>query len=83
MSEERVKLAESKILEMLPEGDTIHTFRGGSILIGCDWPRAQVLEHIKEFGAEIAGERATRMGHGLAVADKTGWLFIETRRATS
>ena len=51
---------------MLPNADRIHTFRGtGPLLIGADWPRAVLLDAIREYGAELSGA-STRDGpsHG-------------------
>lgn len=66
---------------MLPDKRGIHTFRqAGPVLIGTDWPRADVLELFRSYTPELSGENATRMGHGIAVQDNRGWLFVETRK---
>jgi hypothetical protein len=44
-----------------------------------DWPRARIEEVIASHPAELAGEMASGMGHGLVVHDGSGWLFIATR----
>jgi hypothetical protein len=67
---------------MLPDGDTIHTFRGGGmILIGADWSRADLLDALRAAPAiRPAGEMARSMKHGLAAVVGDSWLFIETAR---
>lgn len=68
-------------VKMLPTGDRIHTFRSGPFaLIGADWNRPELLAAIKEFGCELSGPQARAAGHGLALIDRTGPLFIETKR---
>lgn len=71
--------------DLLPDGDAIHTFRGGGpVLIGADWDREEVLNKLKTSDKiEIAGETARNMGHGLAVYNdnaklQSDILFIET-----
>lgn len=67
---------------MLPDGDTIHTFRSGpGLLLGADMSRAQIVEAMKAHGVELSGHTATSMCHGLALRDEHGWLFIATRDA--
>jgi hypothetical protein len=63
---------------MLPEGDTIHTFRGGGMmLIGADWSR--VLDAMRAAPTiRPSGELARSMKHGLAIHSGGSWLFIET-----
>lgn len=78
---ERVKLSLSDAVKMLPEGDTIHTFRSGrAMLIGADWSRIQIITAMEKFGVELSGPSATFMNHGLVLKDETGHLFIETKR---
>lgn len=65
-SDERVFLTYEEAEAMLPDGDTIHTFAGGGMmLIGADWDRKSVLELFKTGKPELAGEMATSMGHGI------------------
>lgn len=68
---------------MLPDGEYIHTFRQAraGMLLGADWGRADILAHIEKHGAELSGETATRMDHGMVVLADGGALFIETRKA--
>jgi hypothetical protein len=80
----RHKLSLSEAEAMLPEGDDIHTFRGGgAMLIGADWRRKQILCAIEKHGAELSGPTATAMRHGLVLFDDRGALFIATREASS
>ena len=65
-SNKRVFLSYEEAEAMLPDGDTIHTFAGGGMmLIGADWSRKDVLELFKTGKPELAGDMATSMGHGL------------------
>ncbi len=78
-TDERVKLTMEQSLGMLPITVNVHTFRQSAIaVIGADWERDEIIKHIEKFGAELAGEIATGMGHGLVVEDERGFLFVET-----
>jgi hypothetical protein len=78
---ERVFLSYEDAVELLPEGDHIHTFRSNipGVLVGADWPRDELLEAMKNHRIELSGEMATGMQHGIVIIDKQGPLFIETR----
>ena len=82
MSDDREFLTFEQAEAMLPDGDVIHTFRnpGANALIGADWPRADVLQKLRDGKPELAGGMATRMGHGLVVHDGS-WLYIATKEA--
>jgi predicted RNase H-like HicB family nuclease len=84
MDDERVYLNTDEAIRMLPDGDMIHTYRqgGGLVLIGADLERERLVEKIKSGKPELAGENATRSGHGLAIVDEYGLLYIETKRQT-
>lgn len=83
MDDDRVPLSVADAVSMLPDGERIHTFRsGGRVLVGADWPRAELVAAIEEHGAELSGEMATAMQHGICLFDHVGWLFIETRMPT-
>ena len=78
-TDDRMPLTFDQAVAMLPNADRIYTFRGtGPLLIGADWPRAVLLDAIREYGAELSGASATGMGHGMVLIDKHGPLFIET-----
>lgn len=77
-------ISAEQALAMLPDKPRIHTFRYSAVaLIGADWDREEIVALIKKSKPELTGEAATGMGHGLAVEDKHGFLFIETIRATA
>ena len=69
---------------MLGDGERIHTFRNpaGGLMLGCDWDRADLLEWIAKYGAELSGPSASSMKHGLVLIDDNGPLFIETVQAS-
>jgi len=58
----------------------VHTFRqAGPFIVGADWNRDSLIETMRRAPAiEITGEFAQKMGHGLAIEDERGLLFIET-----
>lgn len=67
---------------MLPEGEYVHTFRGGGfVMLGADWSRDEVIKALRD-APEIrrAGEVATAMHHPIAI-NHDGWIFIEAKRA--
>lgn len=77
---ERLFLTKEQALSTLPEGEDIHCFVSGGILIGADWSREQVEQYIKDADtAEIGGEMCRRMGHGLAVFGTDGLKFFEAK----
>ena len=77
-------LTVDEAVNLLPDGDTIHTFYStGICIVGADWDRADVLQKLSESDhIEIAGEQARAMSHGLAAynegAELSDVLFIET-----
>lgn len=77
-------LTVTQAVNLLPEGNEIHTFYGGVALIGADWERKEVIDKLfSSDKIEIAGEMARNMGHGLAVYNDdaeymSDVLFIET-----
>lgn len=80
MSDEIVILTTKQAITMLPEGDTVHTFRQvGMMIVGADLPKENVVSAIEKYGCELAGEQATAMGHGMVLKDDVGHLFIATR----
>src|SRR5690606_36542527 len=80
-SDLRVSLTVDQALEMLPEGEAVHTFRNGGLgLFGADWGRPEIIDALRSAERiELAGEVATSMGHGIAVLHGGSWLFIETK----
>lgn len=80
MNNEREPVTYERAIEMIGDGERIHTFRNpaAGIMLGADWDRADLLEQIQKHGAEISGPLATAQGHGLLLIDDHGPLFIET-----
>jgi hypothetical protein len=82
MSDQRVKLSfedAEKMLDWQKDG-SVHAIRqGGPALIGCDWSREEAIACLKKHGAELAGDAATRMGHGIASIDEDGPVFFQTK----
>jgi hypothetical protein len=80
--EERLTVSYDEALLLLPEGDTIHTFRDGAgILIGADWGREKILDLLKQAKTiYVSGPMAMGMGYGLHT-DHNGRLFIEATNA--
>jgi hypothetical protein len=80
--EKRTHLTYEQAVEMLEDGEEIHTFRNSPMmLIGADWSRKHLLETMKKYEStlELTGPAATGMGHGLALHDDMGPLFIKTK----
>lgn len=88
-TEQRVELTVDEALAMLPEGDTVHTFRnpGVGMMMGADWNRPAIEEEIlRAERRELTGGIAQSMGHGLVLFPKganhrSDLLFVETRRS--
>lgn len=85
--DERVELTPEQALAMLPDGEHVHTFRNpGGMMLGADWKRTSIEEEIRNAERrELAGDMATRMGHGLVLFPKGAQyqrdlLFVATRK---
>lgn len=65
------------------EDRRVHCFLnpGVGVLLGADWDEEQVFDAIREHGAEVAGEAAQRMRHGIAVRAHDGAWFFATRES--
>ena len=74
MSEERVMLGEDEVDGKLTPGKEVHTFKqaAGGVLLGCCVLRSKLLAMAKKNGAELAGERAEAMKHGVVIWDDDG-----------
>lgn len=82
MSEEQLTISFDEAVKLLPEGDTIHTFRNsGSMLLGADWGREALLAAMRDTEIHITGKAAQAMKHGLAIIHNGSWLFIEAANA--
>jgi len=83
MSEEKIIVPFGEAKKRLPEGDKVHTFRqSGPMLIGADWSKKDILEVMEKHEILETGPRAQGMNHGLALIDKSGHLFIATKKPT-
>ena len=68
MKQDRVTLTPDEVDALMPPGDDVHTLiQAGSALIGADWSRSQILAAAASGGAELAGESATAMNHGIVI----------------
>lgn len=77
---DRVPLTFDEAVAMLPDGDSIHTFMGGGmVLIGADWDRKDILELLQIGKPELSGENACNLGHGMVAWLRGRPLFIETK----
>ena len=77
---ERLYLTKEQALSALPEGESVHCFVSGGILIGADWSRKQVEQYFEETDSlEISGGMSRGMGHGLAVFGADGLKFFEAK----
>lgn len=70
-------------VSLLPDGEYIHTFVSGGILIGADWSREDILDKLQKSTIELSGPSARGLGHGICAYTKDGEklkgvLFIET-----
>lgn len=79
-TEEKILLTEETAIAMLPDGDSIHTFRSaGMAIIGCDWDRQDLIKAIKYSSCEVGGPMCRDMGHGLVVHNGNPPLFVQVR----
>jgi len=80
----RIFLTEEQAIDLLPEGNEIHTFYNAAFgLIGADWSRDELLDKIRRVDyREITGNQARGMKHGLALwshgSTQGDILFVET-----
>ena len=66
---------------MLPDGETIHTFRSNAFaLFGADWKRSKIEEAIRESTCEIGGAACCGMNHGLVIHIGDSPLFVECKQ---
>jgi hypothetical protein len=79
---DRVKLTTEEALAMLPDGEYVHVFKNpNGMLVGCDWDRSDVVDLITRAGAELSGDIATRMGHGIVCFEGNSPAFIATKES--
>lgn len=80
----RIFLTTQQAIELLPEGEQVHTFINSPLaLVGADWDRDEVIDKIQRSDyREITGSGARGLNHGLAVynqgATQMDVLFVET-----
>lgn len=81
MSNERVVLTREQADGMMSPGEYVHTFmQEGGVLLGCGVAREKILAHADDGRVELAGEYATKMGHGICVlAAGERPMFVETK----
>lgn len=84
----QVVLTLEEAIERLPDKEHIHTFLNPAFgLVGADWDRDQVIALLtkaskrkdKRKQIQETGDAAQAMGHGLAVFEARGPVFIEAR----
>ena len=75
-------LTTEQAISVLPDGEYVHTFRGGGgLIIGADWKRADIVEAIEMAGTVLlTGPGARSMKHGICISNG-GALYIETDEA--
>lgn len=79
------KVSIEQAIELLPEGEYIHTFRNAPMmLLGADWSRVQLIEAMRSAtGIVRTGPLAQSMKHGLAIENDGSLLFIATKGETN
>ena len=79
MADDRKILTFDEAMALVPEGDAVHTFSNPApgVMVGADWSRQQIIDAIRQNGAELAGATARNFGHGLCLVGQR--LFIATR----
>ena len=84
MSDERVKLSVAECDARLVPGEYVHTFMQaagpGLVLLGAGMTRADLLALALQGKAELAGEAASKMKHGVAVFTEDGVVFCATNQ---
>lgn len=80
IEEKRIMLTTEQAVTMLADGDDVHTFRGGGmVILGADWGRAELIKAIEENECEIGGESCRGMNHGLVVWVDGSPLYVECK----
>ena len=67
----RITIPFHEAVELLPEGDEIHTFvnPAPNVLIGADWERDRLIEAMRlSPEIDVTGEHAQKSGHGLSIS---------------
>lgn len=81
MDENKVPLDQA-IERLVINDGSVHTFANpAGMLIGADWPLADVTEFLTKHGAQEAGEAASAMGHTIVSLGPDGKpMFFEAKR---
>jgi len=79
---EKFPLTAEQAISMLPDGDSIHTYRFAhfGVLIGADWSREKLVEAINDHKCEIGGDQCKAVNHGLVVHIGDDPLFVECKK---
>lgn len=81
--DEPVELSFDEAALLLAEGDRVHTYvEGGVMLLGADWDRDEALRFLRVGKPQLAGPAASGMGHGLVARRLNGDgtpVFFATR----
>lgn len=79
--EDRQIITATQALAMLPNGNTIHTYRNpvGGVFIGADWARDEIARALHSYEVELTGPLAANAGYGLAFTDLYGVVFVKTK----
>ena len=84
MNADRQFITREKADAMMPAGERVHTFMQaagpGTVLLGCDVDREQILKGADDALVELAGETATKMNHGLCWYDNGRPVFVATKQ---
>jgi hypothetical protein len=82
MDDKQKYITHEEAIAMLPDGDTIHTFKSPypGVMLGADWTRDEIIKCIKNLKPQLSGYHAASTNHALCVKDGAGYLFIETRK---
>lgn len=77
-------ITKEQAISMLPDSEHIHVQMnpGYGMLIGADWNKKDVLDHIEQHDCEVGGEMCRKMNHGLVVwfeGKDNRPMFVETK----
>lgn len=79
---EKKRVTVDDAIRLIVDSKDVHTFRQGrmNMVIGSDCPRDGLIETIRKFEGTLvlSGKVARGLGHGLALFDDIGALFIKT-----
>jgi len=84
MDNDRCIITNEQALDILADGEQVHTFRGGNgFMLGGNWDREDLIEAIRESErVEIGGAACQSLGHGLVVWTGDTPLFVECKKGT-